>query len=148
LGIKQKILYMSRHCNCWVVLIKRQQETWSHNLWVVIAKQKESCCVCCWIQNTWVHLRCCSCWDVSQFCSQSSGDSIEVEGQGIVTSPRSTKTKCAIVGTLSCLKLEVVIAGMSFGTESCMKAEMSFGTKTENRSKLDLSFVSDFRGFV
>ena len=46
----------------------------------------------------------------------------------------------AIVGTLSCLKLEVVIAEMSFGTESCMKARPSFGI----RSKADLSFVSDF----
>ena len=50
----------------------------------------------------------------------------------------------AIVGTLSCLKLEVVIAGMSFGTESCMKAGPSFGIGTENRLKADLSFVSDF----
>jgi hypothetical protein len=54
----------------------------------------------------------------------------------------------AIVGTLSCLKLEVVIAGMSFGTESCMKAKTSFGIGTENRLKVELSFVSDFRGFV
>ena len=54
----------------------------------------------------------------------------------------------AIVGTISCLKLEVVNAGMSFGTESCMKADTSFGIRTENRLKADLSFVSDFRGFV
>ena len=36
----------------------------------------------------------------------------------------------------------------SIGTESCMKAETSFGIGTENRLKVDLSFVSDFRGFV
>ena len=48
------------------------------------------------------------------------------------------------------MKLEVVIAGMSVGTESCMKAGPSLGTGTDNRSnsKVDLSFVSDFRGFV
>ncbi len=111
LGIKQKILcvsrcrncwdvlikrqqeiWISRYHNCWVVLIKRQQETWSHNFWVVfIVKQKETCCMCFWIQNTWVHLHCHSCWDVSQFCSQSSGDSFEVEGQGVVTSPKINK---------------------------------------------------------
>ena len=86
LGINQKILCVSCRCNCWVVLIKWQQETWSCNFWVVfVTKQKETCCVCCWIQNNWVHLRCRSCWDVSQFCSQSSGDSIE-EGQRIVAS--------------------------------------------------------------
>jgi hypothetical protein len=46
------------------------------------------------------------------------------------------------------LKLEVVIAVMSFGTESCMKAGSSFGTETENCSKVELLFVSDFRGFM
>ena len=33
-----------------------------------------------------------------------------------------------IVGTQSCVKLEVVIAGKSFGTEIGMKAELSFGS--------------------
>ncbi len=83
---------LSCRCNCWVVLIKREQETWSHNFWVIfVVKQKETCCLCCWIQNTWVHLRCHSCWGVSQFCSQISSESLKVEGQGIVASPKINK---------------------------------------------------------
>ena len=54
----------------------------------------------------------------------------------------------AIVGTLSCLKLEVVVAGMSFVTEIWMKAETSFGIETENGSKVDVSFVSVFLAFI
>ena len=54
----------------------------------------------------------------------------------------------AFVGMRKCKKLEVGTTVNWDRKLLIIEAGTSFGNGTDNRSKVELSFVSDFRGFV